>query len=294
VPLWIEAQETDDFSPKEFEGGTITSIIKDYEIDSDKRIATFLIEVSDKNAPNASYTDHDKRTVRHLVKDEPEGNGFSAHVMFSLDSNSKYPNTYLTLIEAVPSVSAYRIQSMLNDIINRICKSREDKPFQYVPPTGDRKTKTYIPHIILAGHPSENFHKDIEEGRITGLTLVAPKSDVSLGGNPFIRMNELSAKVSISRDIPKGERWDAILTGVAAKKSEFPIARIFLQPEKNGKAVHVDIDTSAGKIIGDAYIKTKRLIDFEKALDTSAAEEISPHLVKPMKIELVKERGDVT
>ncbi|MDF2603064.1 MAG: hypothetical protein K0R56_426 [Sphingomonas sp.] len=294
VVLWKKAQEDPDFAPKEFEKGAVTALIKDCEIDEPNEIATLLIEVSDKNAPNTTYLDHAKRTARHIKKEEPEGSGFSAHVVMSLRSRSDQVNTYLTLVEAIPVVSVSRIQATLNKIIRELCEGPKNSPFTYVRPGGTKKLVGYVPHILLAGYPSDRFLQDIEEGTINGLKLVAPTAHESLGAGQYLKMNELAVSVSVSRDIPKGERWETILTGAAAKKSEFPTARIYVQPEAGGKSFHVDVDVETGNIIGQAYVKSRRLSGFDQLLETSAVEQIVPHFMQRMKAVLIKERGDGT
>lgn len=290
--LWKTAQETPNFAPKEFEKGAVTALIKDCDIDEQNEIATLVIEVSDKNAPNVTYLNHSNRTARHIKKTEPEGTGFSAHVVMSLRSRSDQVNTYLTLVEAIPVVSINRIQATLNKIIRDLCNGAQNSPFKYVRPGGGKKKEGYVPHILFAGYPSDRFLQDIEEGRINGLKLVAPTTHESLGTGQYLKMNELAVSVTVSRDIPKGERWETMLTGIAAKKGQFPKARIYVQPEAGGKSFHVDVDAETGNIIGQAYVKSRRLGDFEPLLETSAVEQIVPHLNARMKELLIKERGD--
>lgn len=291
LPLWKRAKEEDGFPCKEWEKGMVTALIKDIDIDDEQDIATLLIEVSDKNAPNSTYLNHDKRTSRHIKKEKPEGNGFSAHVFMSLKEQEGQANTYLTLIEAIPAVSVGRIQSVLNTALRHICSHVDGSPFTYVKPGGGKKEEDYVPHILLAGCPSEQFLQDIEEGRINGLRLVAPTTHESLGQGKYLQMDELSVSVKVSRDIPKGERFETILTGAKAKKAQFPTARIYIQPEEGGKSFHVDVDVETGNIIGEAYVKARRLGGFDPLLETSAAEEIVPHFAAKVKALLVKERG---
>ena len=292
IPLWQQAKDEDDFPCKEWEKGTVTALIKDVEVDIAQEIATLLIEVSDKNAPNSTYLNHDKRTSRHIKKEKPEGNGFSAHIFMSLREEDGKANTYLTLVEAIPAVSIGRIQSVLNTALRHICSDIDGSPFTYIKPGGGRKVEDYVPHIVLAGCPSEQFYKDIEEGRINGLRLVAPTTHESLGQGKYLQMDELSVSVKVSRDIPKGERFDTILTGAKAKVKQYPTARIYIQPEEGGKSFSVDVDVATGAIIGEAYVKTRRLSGFEPLLDTSAAEEIVPHFAAKVKALLVRERDD--
>lgn len=294
VDLWQKAKDDPEFSAKEYEKGQVTALIKDLDIDEENEIVSILIEVSDKNAPNTTYLDHAKRTSRHIKKEEPEGSGFSAHVFISLRARQDQVNTYMTMIEAIPVVSLSRIQSTLNWVVKTLCGDAKSSPFRYVKPGGAKKEEGYIPHIVLAGYPSDRFLKDIEEGTINGLKLVAPTQHESLGTGKYLKMNELAVSVAVSKDIPKGERFDTILTGARAKKSEFPKARIFIQPETGGKSFHVDIDVETGNIIGQAYVKSRRVGGFDQLLETSAVDKIVPHFADKVKAILIKERGNAS
>lgn len=292
LPLWQQAKDEEDFPCKEWEKGAVTALIKDIETDDAQEIVTLLIEVSDKNAPNSTYLNHDNRTSRHIKKEEPEGNGFSAHVFISLREEDSNANTYLTLVEAIPAVSIGRIQSVLNTALRHVCRDIDGSPFTYVRPGGGKKIEGYVPHILLAGCPSEQFYKDIEEGRINGLRLVAPTTHESLGQGKYLHMDELSVSVKVSRAIPKGERFDTILTGAKAKVKQYPTARIYIQPEEGGKSFSVDVDVETGAIIGEAYVKSRHLGGFDPLLETSAAEEIVPHFAAKVKALLARERDD--
>lgn len=284
--LWVEAAEDLDAPIKEFEKGAVTCIIKDYQLDEKAKILTLLIEISDKNAPNTTYHDHVERTSETFEKNENEGNGFSAHVMIHLEEQKK--NTYMTAIEVIPTVTPSRIQSILNWTVRRICKERPEL-FTYVKPGGSKKKLPYVPHILLAGHPSAAFIRDLEEGRINGMKLISTEEKKPLGKKGYLKIEEYSAKVTVSKDIPEGERWKWLKKGAKMQKDRFPTARIFVQPESGGKSFHVDIDSDSGTLIGQAYTKSKRLSGFDGMLHSSSPDEIVPQFVEKAKAAILRE-----
>ncbi len=269
--LWIEAGADTAAPVKTFEKGMVTCIIKDSHLDEHDNVLTLLIEVSDKNAPDTTYLDHDNRTGRTFKKEEPEGAGFAAHVLISLDEQKE--NTYTVVIEVMPTVNASRIQSVLNWTIRRLC-AVDDELFAFVRPGGSKKAVPYVPHILLAGHPSDAFIKDIETGRINGMRLIKSEEKRSLGQKGYLKIKKYVAEVSVSRDIPKGERWGFLKKGAKMVKDEFPMARILVQPESGGKSFHVDIDSDTGTLIGQAYTKSKRLTGFDSMLQSSSPDEV--------------------
>lgn len=288
VPLWVQAAGAN-FPAKEFQKGTITCIVKDHELDAQEEVLTLLLEVSDKNAPNATYLNHANRSARHFAKAAPEGNGHSAHVMISTRQTTGQPNTYLTLIEAIPNVSSARIQSTLNTAIRSICKAQPGL-FTYLGPGGGNKQLEYVPHVQLGGHPSERFRQDIEAGTINGLKLLAPVPNQALGQGGYLTFNGLSADIGVSKAIPQGQKWNTIFAGIHARRVAYPKARIFLQPESGGKSFHVDIDAQTGNIIGEAYVKSRRISPINPLLETSSADAIVPHFAALMKALLIGER----
>lgn|GEM_PF-4047904 len=269
--LWIETASDKSAPVKTFEKGMVTCIIKDSHLDDHDNVLTLLIEVSDKNTPDTTYLDHQNRTGRTFKKEEPEGTGFAAHVLISLDEQKE--NTYTAAIEVMPTVSAARVQSVLNWTIRRLC-AIDSELFTFVRPGGSKKAVSYVPHILLAGHPSDAFIKDIENGRINGMRLIKTEEKKSLGQKGYLKIKKYIAEVSVSKDIPQGERWSLLKKGAKMEKDKFPMARILVQPESGGKSFHVDIDSDTGALIGQAYTKSKRLTGFESMLHSSSPDVV--------------------
>lgn len=286
--LWGKAAADLAAPAKTFEKGTVTCIIKDSHLDDHDNVLTLLIEVSDKNAPDATYLNHESRTGRTFKKAEPEGNGFSAHVLISLDEQKE--NVYTAAIEVIPTISAGRIQSVLNWTIRRLCAA-DAELFTFVRPGGSKKAVSYVPHILLAGHPSDAFIKDIENGQINGMRLIKPEEKKTLGQKGYLVIKKYIAEVSVSKDIPKGERWAMLKKGAKMSKDEFPMARILVRPESGGKSFHVDIDSDTGTLIGEAYTKSKRLSGFDAMLDSSSPDEVVQEFRIKATAALKKEAG---
>lgn len=272
-PLWEKASLDIKFPVKKFLDGSVTAIIKDYANDPVAKTITMLVEVSDRNAPDSTYLDHDTRGSRHNQKKKSEGNGFSAHIFISTEHNKGVPNTYLTFVEAIPNVSIQRIQSTLNSVIRHFCE-KDGKTFTYQRPGGSQKLLPFVPHIALAGVPSDQFIADIERGKIHGMTLVNTVVKQPAAASAFVKFEEASLKVRVSKNIPKGQRWKTLLDTAKSKKVDFPTARIWLQPEEGGKSGHVDVDADTGKIIGEAYVKTKRISAIDPPIENTSPDKI--------------------
>jgi len=287
--LWKKAYSDPNFPVRTFQDGSITALIKDIYEDPQKEIITLLIEFSDREAPDAAYANHRSRTTRTHIKGTDEGSGHAAHIFVSTKPQRGIPQTYMALIEAIPSVPTQRIQALLNSIIKHYCQL--DKTlFTYTKPTGTKKPIDYLPHIALGGHPSTQFINDIEQGRINSMTLVSPKVKEPLGKSPYLKLEQLTMKVKVVKTIPPGHRWKTLWQEANLNKGEFPQARISVQPEKDGKSFSVDIDATTGNLIGDAYVKVKRIDNITPPMSTSSPDKVVSQLYDRASAIIVTER----
>ncbi|RVH33904.1 hypothetical protein [Sinorhizobium meliloti] len=287
---WLGACGNQKVPAKKFNNGSITSIIKDAEADASNGVITLLIEMSDRNAPDATYLDHEQRTSRHLAKGEKEGSGASAHVFISSLPQKDFPNSYLALIEAVPSISVQKIQSTLNSIIKHACEI-DKEAFTYQKPGGVKRDVPYQPHIALGGYPSDQFIHDLEHGKIQGMTLVSPVVKAPLGQSPYLKLESHSLKVRVSKDLPQGQRWQTLFREAHMNKDEFPTARISVQPEKDGRSFSVDLDADTGNIIGESYVKTRRVGNIDPPIANNSPDAIVPQFKRRAVEVLLKERS---
>ena len=278
------------YPAKEYEGGTITSVISDVKIDNVADTITLLIEISDTNALNTTYRDHKTRSGRHIEKDIAEGNGFSAHVVISTKPEKAHPNTYLCIVEVMPTVSVYRVQSILNSAIKTACSISPNGIFTFLKPGGGKKLATYVPHIVLSGHPSDQFLADIENGTINGLQLVESAGAAQLSQSSYLESKEAIVKFKVSKSIPIGQRITTFVSGLGAHSKKYPVTRISVQPERGGKSFHIDIETGTGNLISEAYTKCKRIGGINPPLETTSPDSIVAHLDSLIKATVVGAR----
>lgn len=286
---WIAATKDASFPVKSFEKGTVTYLIKDADLDSANDTVTLLIEASNRNAPNASYLDHGKRTKRDFLKDDPEGSGHSAHLVISLKAQGGQPHTYLALLEDVPMMPIHRVKSVLNFVVSQACKTDPSK-FEYTPPGGTKVAKPYVPRVDFGGHVSDRFQHDIEAAKIHGIRLLAPASGKALGQGGYLAYGEHELEIKIKNRPVKGQTWTTLRGAFTANKSKFPEARISFQPEDGGKSTSVRVDTATGQIIGKDYVRFQKIGSIVPPLDSTALEEIAKVFAGRVAAILVKER----
>lgn len=189
----------------------------------------------------------------------------------------------------MPSVSAYRIRSVLNGAIKSACETNPGL-FEFTKPGGTKKKTPFVPHIMLDGHPSEQFLHDIEHGRINGVQLVERSAAGLLGQNPYLESQESILKIKLSQSIPVGQRLVTLISNLGSKSHQYPTTRISLQPESGGNSFQVEIETSTGNLISEAYVKSKKLNFPTQPLLVTSPDTIVTHLAEAMKDVIGKAR----
>ncbi|MDB5664417.1 hypothetical protein [Cypionkella sp.] len=289
VPLWDEHSKSNSSLPKEFEKGTVTALIKEVSLDLTSETVTLLIEFSDMDAPDPTFRDHKKKATRHIGKTAGEGNSYSAHLIIST-KRQKLPNTYICVLEMVPSISSSRVQVILNDAIRSVCNATKDGRFQFTKPGVSKKALSFVPYVQLHGHPSDQFNRDIEHGTISSLHLFEPQSSQPLAQAAYLKAEQSLIKVKVSKSIPIGKRISTIVSELVPNRKTHPVTRIFIQPEREGRSFHVDIETETGRLISEAYTKFKRISPISPPISSASPDQIVTHFETLMKTELVNAR----
>lgn len=278
--LWHRAK-TEKLTPKKFEKETVTAIVADFDHDPLQDTITLLISVADTNASDATYADHVKRLSRDVAKTAAEGNEYSAHVVISLKERAGHPQTYACLIERVPNLSTMRLQSILNDIVGRYCKS-DPSLFTFKAAGGAKMATSFVPSVLVETQASAEFLKDIETGKLSGLRLSKPAvaaAGTSMG--PFLKLQDYSLNVKISPDLPQGDRWKTIKKVMIARSQEFQTARLYLQPAGSVSSSSVQFDAATGSLLGEAYARKRRIGPLSPLL-RNGAQSIVRHLESEM------------
>lgn len=281
--------------PKEFEAGSVTATINHVAADLDTDTVTILIQVSDRNAPNSTYVDHRIRSSRTFPKRRSEGNAYSAHLVISLLEQRGGPNSYLAVLEAIPTIAPLRVQSILNSALSHICKESTGM-FVYAQPGGVRdrrgraKTKPFVPHVLFHGHPSAEFVQDLEHGKILGLKLLRPQERRPLGGSPYLQITDLQLTVKVDQNIPVGERFGLLMEGIQAQQDNYSSARISVQPQRGGRSYSVDLDTRDGTIMSERHIKSFHVSPINPMMESNCSETVVPHFEAILKGLVTRDR----
>ena len=186
--------------------------LRDIIIDDTNSAAILLVTHADPAAPNAVYADMRKGTSEVIKKGPNEANEYGAHVVLSLIEEPHRPNTYLALVEKVPTVGRANIDRLLNAVIRNQYKSDENT-FTCEDQTGLRlrdgtpKVISYRPILKFYGHPSEDFIRDLEEGTLKNVTLYHAEEQVQFGRSPYLIKNERTLRLHVDRKKFVSDLW---------------------------------------------------------------------------------------
>lgn len=279
-----------------FNFGRETLSIRQIEIDDKNNAAILLIIHTDPNVPNAVYSNPEEGTSRIIEKEPGESGEYGTHAIISLDHVEGRPDSYLTVIEKVPALGRTNIERLLNAILNDQYKTNE-MTFTCDDRTGKQnrdgtpKRVAFRPLLRFAGHPSESFINDLEQGVLNGLTLVHAVQETPLGSRPYLIRDNMRLKVRVKKDSVVENLWEDLKQALGLEAKEWEEARIdFTTPE--GLSAKITVDTNTGNVLDEAYVKTVRLKEITPLLDHSSKEIVSHLVALMMEQFLAKRQGD--
>ena len=275
--------------------GTLIYRIGDIAIDSQSGVLTLLIRRADQNAPEAAYSHIETGQLRFASKTDDEGGDTGAHLTISTIQEVNKPGTYLCMFEGVPGISHRPVKSLLNSIIRNACQCNPSL-FEYEDPSGARtangspngapKRKTFVPHLDLRGHMSDDLIRELERGTVEGIELVKSQLTTQLGGDPYLVHDEFSLKVK-AVNIPATNRFSRIMTAMQRQKS-FKTGRITFKNE-DGRVRSIVYNLDTGTPEQASYVKSFPVNGITPPLAQSSL-AIAPQLTTAMTTELIRQR----
>jgi len=266
--------------PINSENGTM--LIGDIQIDNSQNFITLLIRLSDKSAPNAVYSDPSSGHFDILKKQGNQGSDFGCHVIVSTKQEKHFPNIYTCAIERVPGLSSSLVQRLLSKLLNYEFND-DDTSFKYPHPAGgltrqgQPRMDRCCPHIELRGRPSDTLINDINNGQITGISLVKAEAVTPIAGSAYLRKKETELRLQIDQSNLPANMWQMLIQSFKANSVTYGKAKVSYKIPGNKKTVTVQIDTDTGNPIGDLYVKFFDLKNIHPFLDQSA-KQVVDHL----------------
>lgn len=256
--------------------GTARLLLGDIQIDAAQQYATLLVRLSDKSAPNAVYSDPTAGHFNELVKTPNEGADFGCHVLISTDPEVGVPNVYTCAIERVPGLAPDLVRRLLSKFLNfefheNPAAFRYSSPGGGLDQEGNPRIERCCPHVELRGRPSDTLINDINNGRLTGVTLVKSEPVTPIAGAAFLTKRESELKLNIDHAHLPTQLWNGLVHAFHQNSGTYGRAKVSYKLPGATRIVTVDIDTSTGAPLQDMYVKSFELNNIFPFLAQSAS-----------------------
>lgn len=273
VPVFQRMKNTARTYPISADTGTM--LIGDIQVDANQQFVTLLVRLSDKTAPNAVYSDPVARQFNVLVKQGNQGSDFGCHVLVSTAQEQGFPNIYTCAIEHIPGLSSRLVQRLLSKLLKYEFKD-DATSFSYLHPAGgltrqgQPRMDRCCPHIELRGRPSDTLVNDINNGKITGISLVRAEAVTPIAGSAYLRKRETELRLQIDQNNLPANIWQSLVQSFQANSRTYGVAKVSYKVPGNKKIVTVKIDTNNGNPLEELYVKFFELSKIFPFLDQSA------------------------
>ncbi|ESY62935.1 MULTISPECIES: hypothetical protein [Mesorhizobium] len=254
---------------------TATMLIGDIDVDAAQQFVTLLIRLSDTSAPNSVYSDPASGHFTEHVKTGSVGSDYGCHVLISTAPEQGLPNIYTCAIERIPGLPFDLTQRLLSKLLNY---EFHDNPlsFSYPHPAGglnqqgQPRTDRCCPHVELRGRPSNSLINDINNGSLSGITLVKAETVTPIAGAAFLTKSKSELKLEIDHNNLPANLWNSLKNALHLNSTDYGTAKVTYKIPSSTRTVTVEIATSTGTPLTDLYVMNFELINVFPFLAQSA------------------------
>lgn len=139
---------------------------------------------------------------------------------------------------------------------------------------GQPRTDRCCPHIELRGRPSDTLITDINNGHITGISLVKAEAVTPIAGAAYLNKKESELRLQINQNNLPANMWQSLMQTFQANSGTYGVAKVSYKVPGNNKSVTVKIDTTTGNPLEELYVKLFELTNIYPFLDQSAIQVV--------------------
>lgn len=291
--IWSNAHQNRTLYPL-FDGDK-NMVIGDFRHDAAENFIVLLIRISDKRAPNSVYSDVAANTFQEHLKHGNLGADFACHVIISTAPEINKANVYTCVIEKVSGLPASFIQRMLSKYLNMEFKSNPN--FYTYPAPGARfkrdgtpRLEKCLPHVEMRGRPSDTLINDINNGKITGVTLIRSENVTPVAGAAYLEKQSTELKLSINDDLAPAQMWNALRNFMSGQSRNYPTAKVAYKLPNSNKSVTVEFNTQNGHPLEELYVESFDISRIFPPLSHSTR-AILPRLIDPALVQFLQKRN---
>ena len=261
---------------------TATMLVGDIYVDTTQQFVMLLVRLSDKAAPNSVTSDPAAGIFNVHAKGPNQGADFACHVLVSTSQEQGIPNVYTCAIERVAGVASGLVQRLLSKLLNFEYKD-DATSFSYLHPAGGLtrhglpRTDRCCPHIELRGRPSDTLINDINNGQITGISLVKAEAVTPVAGAAYLTKKETELHLQINQASLPANLMQSLRQVFKTNARNYGTAKVRYRVPGQDRSVTVAIDADSGNPLEEMYVQSFYIINIFPLLDHSA-KQIVVHL----------------
>jgi|APWor7970452823_1049283.scaffolds.fasta_scaffold130375_1 hypothetical protein len=232
-----------------------------------------MINIVDTEAahPVTQVVGGDENDREVITLDDNTGIESSAHVIIYKNTNAALK--HLVLLEKANSLPPSKITGFLNHLNRESAKHYRDE-YKLPHPSGE-KGKTINVHCVieLYGHPSDEFKKELENGKINGIKLTSDMRKIKgYDAQAYPELIETEIKMEVGRVAValSGGNWKH-LNKALKYGSELDSAFVKVSFEdETGTGHTATLSTDTGQLWNaEKYVKKRKVVGFGNGLSTS-------------------------
>ncbi|MCP1271671.1 hypothetical protein [Acetobacter cerevisiae] len=280
VPIFQRMKDTGRMYP--IRADTATMLVGDIYVDTAQQFIMLLLRLSDKVAPNSVTSDPAAGIFNVHTKGPNQGADFACHVLVSTAQEQGTPNVYTCAIERVAGIASSLVQRLLSKLLN-FEYNDDAKSFSYPHPAGGLtrqglpRTDRCCPHIELRGRPSDTLINDINNGQITGISLVKTEAVTPVAGAAYLTKKETELRLQINQGSLPANLWQSLCQVFKKNSGDYGTAKVSYRVPGQDRSVTVAIDASSGNLLEEMYVQSFYITNIFPLLDHSAI-QIVVHL----------------
>lgn len=241
--------------------------------------ACFLINLSDKMAPDPSFTDPLKNHRRDVTKSTGEGDDRSAHFIVWFNQIPKKPNMYPALLEFCYGITTPKVAQLFNRLL-RTYSSVNRSSFERNNPDGSNNKVLVWPFLEIHGHMCDSLKDEIDQGVLKGIEMYTETNSAqNWDKNGYTVIEHELIKVKPQPHKISGGAFGPLKAIVGeGKKRNLEKARVrFVNAQDLARTVNIYTDNMS--VVSDyKFIKKSKINGFSNPLKASYAEVYNPIL----------------
>ncbi len=275
--------------------GNKNLIIGDLHHDQQNNYICLLIRLSDKLAPNSVYSDLDTDGFNEHLKVGNQGADYGCHVLVSTAPEAAQANVYTCCVEKVSGLPASVVQRMLSMYLH-FEYTANDTFYQYPAPGGGLKKdgsprmERCLPHIKMRGRPSDTLINDINNGTLSGISLIKTEQVAPIAGAPYLLKESSELKLTIDQGNLPAQVFQGIQHAIQQNSGAYGVAKVAYRIPNSRRIVTVELDTATGHPLEELYIEAFDIGPIFPPLAQSSR-NIVQRLVTPATAEFLQRRA---